>query len=327
MRARQKRWRSASSRAISTRSAPKRLHSSRTRIDLRGQRHRGPVELDDQDRTRVARQPRGVHRVLDGADRALIDDLERRGHERGLDHGAHRAARGDHVGEDREQRLDRFGNRLEAHRDRGDDAERALAADDRADPVEPGREPGGVAELEAAPVGQHELEREHVIGGGAVLQRVRAARVLGDVAAERARELARRIGRVEQAVRPRRGREVGVDHAGLDDRDAVVRIERADPVQARALDHDRAVVRERAAREPRPGAARHERHAVLAARAHDPLHLLARFGKHHRGGLRGVQREAVALVDEQLLAAVQAARGADDGLEGLDHGREGMRPV
>ena len=75
------------------------------------------VELDQQHRAGVGREPRGVDARLDGADRALVDDLERRGHEAGADDRRHRPARGHDVGEDREQRLDRLGDRHEAHPD------------------------------------------------------------------------------------------------------------------------------------------------------------------------------------------------------------------
>ena len=60
------------------------------------------------------------------------------------------------------------------------------------------------AELDDLAVGQDERQPGHVVGREAVLEAVRAARVLGDVAADRADLLARGIGRVEEAVRARR---------------------------------------------------------------------------------------------------------------------------
>ena len=50
-------------------------------------------------------------------------------------------------------------------------------------------------------VGQHDHGAEHVVDREAVLQAVRAAGVLGEVAADRAHLLARRVGRVVEAVR------------------------------------------------------------------------------------------------------------------------------
>jgi hypothetical protein len=200
----------------------------------------------------------------------------------------------------------------EAQRQLRHHAERALAADDRAHEVVAGRHPGRRAEPDDLAVRQHQLEREHVMGRRAVLQRVRAARVLGGVPAERARELARRIRRVEQPVRSGRLAELGVHHAGLDHRDAVFGVDAEDAVHPRALDHDAPLERDRAARQPRSRAARHERHAVRAAGAHHArdLGLVAR--QHHRARQRAVNGEPVRLVNEQVLGPREHALVADD---------------
>jgi len=134
-----------------------------------------------------------------------------------------------------------------------------------------------------------------------------AAGVLRNVAAERAGLLARRIGRVEEAVSRDRLREIRVHDAGLHDRDAVLGVDAQYTIHARALDHDAAIARDRAAREPRAGTARHERHAVPATRAHHALHFLRAARQHHRAGPRGVMCQAVGLVDEQLLLAREHA--------------------
>ena len=83
----------------------------------------------------------------------------------------------------------------------GRDAERALGADEDAEQIVARRVERLAAELDQLAVGQHDLEAEHVVDGEAVLEAVRAAGVLGDVAADRADLLARRIGRVVEAVR------------------------------------------------------------------------------------------------------------------------------
>ena len=75
----------------------------------------------------------------------------------------------------------------------GDDRQRALAADQQADQIEPGRIVDR-SELDDRAVGQHGFQAEHVVDGHAVLERVRAAGVGGHVAADRAGALARRIG-------------------------------------------------------------------------------------------------------------------------------------
>ena len=73
----------------------------------------------------------------------------------------------------------------------------------QAEQVEPGRVDQRAAEVHHLAVGQHRLDAEHVMHGEAVLEAVRAAGVLGDVAADRADLLARRIRRVVVAERAR----------------------------------------------------------------------------------------------------------------------------
>ena len=92
------------------------------------------------------------------------------------------------------------GDAQDAHGDPHGDPERALGADERAEQV--GARVVARERHELA-VRQHDVGREDVVDGEAVLQAVRAAGVLGDVAADRADLLARRVGRVEEAVRRR----------------------------------------------------------------------------------------------------------------------------
>ena len=76
------------------------------------------------------------------------------------------------------------------------DGQRAFAADQRADQIEPGSLLGRSAELDNRPVGHHRLDAQDVIDGHSVFKRVRPARIRGHVSAERAGALARRIGGV-----------------------------------------------------------------------------------------------------------------------------------
>ena len=84
-----------------------------------------------------------------------------------------------------------------------------------------------------APVGQDELETEDVIRGDAVLEAVRAAGVLGDVAADGAGFLARWIGREEEPVAERHLGELEVDDPRLDQRGAVFAVDLEDAVHPR----------------------------------------------------------------------------------------------
>ena len=140
-----------------------------------------------------------------------------------------------------------------------------------------------------------------MVHGEAVLQAVRAAGVLGDVAADRADLLARGVGRVEEAVLRDGPGDVEVGDAGLDDDALAVEVDLEDPVHSRERDHDPARDRSRSAREPGPRAARHERNAFPATGAHDGLHLLGGGGKDDELGDRSMPGQPVALVDAELL--------------------------
>ena len=69
--------------------------------------------------------------------------------------------------------------------------------------VEAGRVERVAAELDRLAVGGEAAHLEHVVQRQAVLEAMHAARVLGDVAADRAGDLAARVGRVEEAVAAR----------------------------------------------------------------------------------------------------------------------------
>ncbi len=88
------------------------------------------------------------------------------------------------------------GFRQDAHGDLGDDAEQALGAGHHPHQVvTPGVEMLA-AEADDLAVDHHDLEAEEVVGGEAVFEAVHAARILRDIAADRAGDLAGRVGRV-----------------------------------------------------------------------------------------------------------------------------------
>ncbi len=100
--------------------------------------------------------------------------------------------------------------RQQLHRDLGDDRQQALAAGDERQQIVAGRVERVAAELDDLAGDEHRAHAAHVVHGEPVLEAVHAARVLGDVAADRAGDLRRRIGRVEQSVAarpPRRSRD------------------------------------------------------------------------------------------------------------------------
>ena len=132
--------------------------------------------------------------------------------------------------------LHRLRHAQDAQRHLRDDRERAFRSDERAEQIEAGRVERRPAEVHHLAVRQHRLDAEHVMNREPVLQAVRAAGVLGHVAADRADQLARRIGRVVVAVRRDASRDIEVDHARLDG-DALVRdVDVDDAVEPRQPD-------------------------------------------------------------------------------------------
>ena len=121
------------------------------------------------------------------------------------------------------------------------------------------------ADLDHRAVDQHHRDAEEVVGGDAVFQAMRAAGVHGDVAGDGAGELARRIGRVEEArMRDRLG-DGEVGDAGLHARGAVVEIDVEDAVHLGDAEDDGVLLREGAAGERGAGAARHDLDAIGVA--------------------------------------------------------------
>ena len=149
----------------------------------------------------------GLQQVVDRADAGVVHDLEQAGHQAAGHHplddlaGLRRRREGGHQG-DRPLR-----RRAQRQRRLGDDAERALRADEQPGQVVAGdaldRAPSGA---QHPPVGEHDLQAQHVVGGDAVLDAAQAAGVGGEVAADRAPVVAGRVRRIEQPGRRRRRR-------------------------------------------------------------------------------------------------------------------------
>jgi hypothetical protein len=87
------------------------------------------------------------------------------------------------------------------------------------------------AGLQAATVGQQQRQRLDVVGGASVGQRVRAAGIVADHAADRAARVGGGIRTEPQPVRCRRQLQIGQDQAGLDGRGAGLRVERDQPIE------------------------------------------------------------------------------------------------
>jgi aerobic-type carbon monoxide dehydrogenase small subunit (CoxS/CutS family) len=187
-------------------------------------------------------------------------------------------------------------------------AERAFRSDEQAEQIGPGVSTARRRVHELA-VGQHRLDAEHVVDGETVLEAVRAAGVLGDVAADRADLLARRIGRVVVPERRDLARDLEVGHARLD-RDALVRdVDVQDTIERDSAMTSRRA-RQRAARQPGPVAARHERDCAARAELDDRLNVAVDEG---RTTARGVREDEPArrIRSQQIVRTVKHGRVAD----------------
>ena len=96
------------------------------------------------------------------------------------------------------------------------------------------------SEFDDFAAGEDGFETEHVIGGHAVFQAMRATGIEGDVAADGADGLARGIGRVVETVGRDGEGDSGVDHAGFDDGEALGGIDAEYAVEAVERDDEAA---------------------------------------------------------------------------------------
>jgi hypothetical protein len=143
---------------------------------------------------------------------------------------------------------------------------------------------------------QHDLAAEHIVGGHAVFQAVHAARVLADIASDRAGDLRRRIGRIIKIL-VRDGltdRQIG--HAGLDHSHAVVEVDFTNALELAEPEQNTIGQRQRAARQRGARPARHDLDAVVMAVFQDLRDLLGGVRKHHNHRRLAVGSERIGLV-------------------------------
>ena len=183
-----------------------------------------------------------------------------------------------------EDRMAGLGRRDQPQPDRGDDAERALGADEQPHEVVARHVLAGVAaELHDLAGRHHDLQPLHPRPRDAVLEAVRPAGVRGDVAAD-VRLLQRaRVRRVVEAVLARRVPHPTGGDAGLGDHPPPLRVDRADGLQALQREHH-AALRHRARRVAGAAAAGDDRDVVLVAPGQHVGDLLRRARAHERVG-------------------------------------------
>ncbi len=153
-----------------------------------------------------------------------------------------------------------------------------------------------------------------------------AAGIGGDVAAHGAGDLARRVGRIEEAVGRRRLGDADIGDAGLDAGDAVGGVDLEHLGHAREAEHERVLERERAAAQRGAGSARHDLDVIVVAEAQDLAHLFG-GGRQHDGerqaavgGERvGFEGSASLLVGNQARLGHELAQLLDDVVPEREH--------
>ncbi len=191
------------------------------------------LDLDDEQRLDVERVA-GFGIGLDDRDRRPVHIFDGDGDDPRADDGGNALSGRLARGKADQHRPRRLGLRQDPQRRLGDDAELPLRADDEGEEIVALRIRIGPADLDDVAVDQHHLEAKHVVRRHAVLEAVRAPRVHGEVAADGAGELARWVGRVEEAFGRHRVRdgEIGdpgfdgdgaVDEVGFQERDSFAR--------------------------------------------------------------------------------------------------------
>ncbi len=211
---------------------------------------------------------------------------------------------------------------VEAQARRGDQAERALGADEQvAQRVAAVVLADAAQVVEHTAVGQHDLEAEHELARVAVADRADAARVGADRAADGRRAL-RAEGEREEPARPRRRLLHGLHraprlghqrHSGcVHPADAVHALERDDH-RGRPLRE-----RRRPAREAGAPARGHHGEAEPGAAAQARRGLLGRAGAQHRDGRPLVGAAPVHGVGRDLVLAAQHVRGREEVREAVE---------
>src|SRR5690606_31772344 len=166
-------------------------------------------------------------------------------------------------------------------------------------------------------VGQHDLQGEHVGAGDPVGEAVGPARVVGDVAADRAGLLARRVRGEVQPVRGERPGEVEVHDAGLHPGDPLRGVDLEDAVHLGGDDHDRVADRHGAAGQAGARAPGDEGTTVPPGDADRGGDLLGGQREAHDGGL-AVEHGGVAAVERELDAVGAYTVGGQRGTHAGD---------
>jgi len=190
------------------------------------------VEFDDEDRLDIKRIS-GVDERLSRMNGELVHHLDAARNNPGADDVTDAGRRRRRGGKADQQGAGDLRSFQDSHRHLGDDAEQPFRTDDNAEQIVT----GGVEMLAAKPDDlagdQRDLTAQHVVGRHAVFEAVNAAGILRDIAADRAGDLRRRIGRIVEALVLHGLRDGEIGHARFHDRNPVGEIDLADAVEFR----------------------------------------------------------------------------------------------
>ena len=147
-----------------------------------------------------------------------------------------------------------------------------------------------------------------------------AAGIFRDIAADRAGDLRRRIGRVIESGMRHRLADGEIGDAGLGHHHAVVEIDLADALELAKPEQHAVGQRQRAAGQRGAGAARHHLDALLEAIFQDLRDLLGGVGQHHDHRRLAIRHQAIGLVGQHFGRAVDHALARHDRAQRGDDG-------
>ena len=269
--------------------------------------------LNEQNSAAVHRKT-GVDVVFDGAKRPAIEHFTR-GRSDGASGDVHDGVGGIiHGIENGEKCLHGFGLAREFYGDFGDEGKRAFRTDEQAGEIITGRVTVRAAEANDFSVGKDELEGGDVIGSNSVGQSVRAAGILGDIAADGAGFPTGRVGGEVETIRLGGAGKFVIDDAGLHNGALVFHVECQDAIHAREDEHHPAGAGKRAAGKSRASAAAYDGDVVACSESDDARDLLAGIGKNDE--IRTPLHDgAVVFIKKKILRPVKDGRRAEEFFE------------
>ena len=246
-----------------------------------------------------------MHKVFHGRGHGLVHHLQPGRDDARRNHRGHCVARFAQVvkaGHDAACQL-RLGHQLHGHF--ADDGQHAFAAHHHAHQVVAGGVQRVTTKFDGLALHGKAADLEHVVQREAVFEAVNAARVLGHIAANRAGNLAARVGRVVQAQRSCRLADGQVAHAALHHRRAAALVHFQDFVELGQRERHAQSMGHGTAGQASACTARHHRHIQVVAHLQHCCHLLFGFRQGHQKRALAVGGQPVALIGRGVFCLAQ----------------------